>query len=188
MLSNFRDTTVVRLRVIFERYLWRVVSTLGVFIFFILAIRFLLVDVGQVDGQSMEPTFIDNQIFIVDRLRYLFVAPARYDLVQAVVPGTSKVVLKRIVGLPGETVIIKRGKIFIQSPDTNNAQELRESYLASSVYTTIKGQQGPREFRLYPGQYFVVGDNRPYSNDSRAYGSVGRERIVGKVVWWRRRQ
>lgn len=158
---------------------------LGVFIFFILATRFLVVDVGQVDGQSMEPTFIDNQLFVVNRLGYLYRRPARHDIVQVVVPGSDKVMLKRVVGLPGETIIIKRGKVFVQAPDMGQERQIIEPYLPTVVYTKIVNQAGPRKFRLFPGQYFVLGDNREHSTDSRDFGPVSREYIVGQAMWWR---
>jgi signal peptidase I len=88
--------------------------------------------------------------------------------------GSKEYALKRVVGLPGETVHVWRGYIFI------NQRILIEPYLPKSVYTFPKQRQSV--FLLGADQYFVLGDNRPYSSDSRVYGPVERKQIKGRIA------
>jgi signal peptidase I len=87
--------------------------------------------------------------------------------------GSSEYALKRVVGLPGETVHVWRGHVFI------NQRVLLEPYIPRKIYTFPRARQAV--FILGPDQYFVLGDNRPASSDSRVYGPVGRDHIKGQI-------
>jgi len=129
----------------------------------------------RIDGRSMEPSYDDNEYIIVDKLTYRFTAPQRGDVIVFHNPGTSsQLLVKRIVGMPGETVEIRHGKIFIDGEALAETPEF--GTLPYDGYV-----QGVPE-----GQYWVVGDNRQISSGSHTFGTVGRDAIIGKarVSYW----
>lgn len=165
----------------FQRYLGLVAYTIAVFVLILLTIRFFFISPGRVNGRSMEPNYTDEKFFFVNKSVYLFASPEKFDVVQVIEPESEKLIIKRIIGLPGETIIIKRGRVYIK----NQAEEVQldESlYLDKMVLTRIVGQSAPLEFTLKDNEYFVVGDNRDFSMDSRHYGPIHRKVIVGKVI------
>jgi signal peptidase I len=130
-----------------------------------------------VDGQSMEPNLHTGQFLIVSRLAYRFGDPQRGDIIVFDFPGNpSDDYVKRIIGLPGETVSIENGHIFI-----NNVR-LEEPYLPPDDITTPT-----RGHWIVPeGEYFVLGDNRGHSSDSRSWGMLETSKIIGKawISYW----
>lgn len=126
-----------------------------------------------VDGHSMEPNFYTGQWVLVNKLAYKVGDPARGDVVvfNSPRPTGPPVLIKRIIGLPGETVKIESGKVYIDD------KLLTESYI--SVTTS-----GNDTWTLGENQYFVMGDNRPASSDSRSWGLLERSRMIGKA-WLR---
>lgn len=125
-----------------------------------------------VRGKSMLPTYEDGQVLAVNKITYLTSTPHRGDVVAMFFPGeTEKRFIKRVVALPGETVVIKGGRLYI-----NNLLQL-EPYVRKGVITVPD-----LERTLVAGEYFVMGDNRNNSSDSRAWGPVPESFIVGKVV------
>ncbi|OGH77446.1 MAG: signal peptidase I [Candidatus Magasanikbacteria bacterium RIFCSPLOWO2_01_FULL_40_15] len=166
----------------FERYIGFVLFLAMIFFYAFAVVRFFFISPGRINGPSMEPAFIDEDFFLVNKLVYLFSLPERYDVVQVIDPQNQKLMVKRIIGLPGEVVIVKRGKIYVKSK-TDVTFELNEPYLKQDVYTLAhKFQRAPEEYIVNPGNYFVVGDNRAHSTDSRVYGSISRSNIVGKIL------
>ena len=131
--------------------------------------RNLLGRISVVSGSSMCPTFEPGM--------WVRSTPITADLdrgdVVVLDDGSAEYALKRVVGLPGETVHVWRGYVFI------NERILLEPYLAKNVYTFPKQRQ--TVFLLGPDQYFVLGDNRPCSSDSRTYGPVERKQIKGRI-------
>jgi len=124
-----------------------------------------------VDGSSMEPTLDDNDRLIVELMSYRFGDPERGDIVMLrITEGqSSRALVKRIVGLPGDTIEIHDGNVYI------NGEKYDEPYVSAST-------NGIMTATLIPdGQYFVMGDNRPISNDSRYFGTVPHQDIIGKV-------
>ena len=167
----------------FERYLGMVFLSLATLMMVILVIKFFVVSPGRVNGRSMEPNYLDENLFFVNRMYFLFHQPERFDVVQVIEPGLKTLIIKRIIGLPGEIVVIKRGKVFIAKDPQSAEIELDESkYLAPSIYTTVPVQEKPIKYLVGENQFFLLGDNRPHSTDSRVFGPVGREVIVGKVM------
>ncbi|HEC22499.1 MAG TPA: signal peptidase I [Chloroflexi bacterium] len=123
-----------------------------------------------VEGISMEPTLHTGQYLIVNRLAYRFGTPQRGDVIVFDFPGnTNDDYVKRIIGLPGETVTIENGHVYI------DGVELDEPYTSSGT----PNYQGT--WYVPPGSYFVMGDNRPHSSDSRSWGMLDEEYIVGKA-------
>ncbi len=128
----------------------------------------------EVRGYSMEPTLYDGQYLIVSKVIYRIHPPERGDIIVFHPPnGDSDDYIKRVVGLPGETVEVRDGATWI------DGVPLEEPYMVSSG-----GSSGPRT--LGEGQYFVLGDNRANSSDSRSWGILPQEDIIGKawLCYW----
>lgn len=132
-----------------------------------------------VEGSSMEPNFVDREWLLVSKLSYRLSEPRRGDVIVFWAPDQeSKEFIKRIVGLPGETVTVRKGTVLIDD------RPLDEPWAPILDGTSF----GP--YRVPDGQYFVLGDNRPKSNDSRTWngsgGALEGDRIIGKAwlsVW-----
>jgi signal peptidase I len=130
-----------------------------------------------VDGQSMVPNFQNREVVVVNRLSYMGSKPiARGDVVAARFPAdpTKTKLIKRVVGLPGETVVAKDGQI------TVNGQVSTEPY-QPILGTPPYAEQG--QITLKSDEYFLAGDNRPGSSDSRFWGPVVRADIIGRVSY-----
>ncbi|HVV39337.1 MAG TPA: signal peptidase I [Candidatus Paceibacterota bacterium] len=128
-----------------------------------------------VSGASMEPTFDTGQYLIVDELSYRLEAPQRLDVVIFKYPrDTSQYFIKRIIGLPGETVIISGGQVSIKTADG-------KTVALSEPYIKNLGNGGDMQVTLKTDEYFVMGDNRPESSDSRIWGVLPRADIVGRA-------
>lgn len=134
-------------------------------------IYLFLAQATRVYGQSMEPTLHTNDRVIVEKITYRFHPPQRGDIVVVRVNQHSQPLIKRIVGLPGETIAVHDGRVYI------NGRPLNEPYLARPTH----GYLPPT--RIPPLHYFVMGDNRDASNDSRSFGPVPRENILGRAVF-----
>lgn len=128
-----------------------------------------------VQGRSMVPTLQDGDRFILNRLSYVHHSPERGDLVVVKDPGHSDYAVKRIVAMPREALFFKKGEVML------NGKRLFEPYLASGTQTFLPDA---REKMVVLGgdQYFVLGDNRGNSEDSRFYGAIHRSQIVGEIV------
>jgi signal peptidase I len=149
-------------------------------IFFIFFLQLFVVDITEVDGVSMEPTLYDAQVVVVDRISILTGQIKRYDIVQVFRPDAEdSLIIKRVVGLPGEMIEIKPGKIVVT--DVNGEQtELSEPYLGELTRTYV--QPGfHRRYVIPEFTYFVLGDNREHSADSREFGSVHRKSVLGLI-------
>jgi len=124
-----------------------------------------------VRGRSMEPNYQDGQVLIINKLRYRLARPDRGEVVAMFFPGeTERRFIKRVVGLPGERVTVKEGQLLI------NGAVLEEPYLAEGLVTVPE-----LERELQTNEYFVLGDNRTLSSDSRAWGAVPRSFIIGRI-------
>lgn len=139
----------------------------------VLPIRIFLAQPFRVDGQSMAPTFENGDYLIVDEISYRFSPPKRGDVVVFRFPGnTSVFYIKRIIGLPGEKVHISNGIVTVTKTDGTELV-LEEPYVEAedASYSPDKN--------LGPGQYYVLGDNRANSSDSRVWGVLPEEDIMG---------
>lgn len=167
---------------IFSEYLHRTFSIALTFGIGLLFIQFFILDFGRVNGQSMFPTYDDADVFLVNKGVYLIVPPKRYDVVQLFSPqDESTRLIKRVIGTPGETVIIKENGISVITVEGEEIR-LEEDYLPVGTITQVRyGQQSVIE--VPEDHYFVVGDNRLFSaQDSRGFGSVHRRLITGKAT------
>lgn len=134
----------------------------------------------QVNGASMDPNFHDKEYILTDKISYRFRLPERGDVVIFRAPKNRELdYIKRVIGLPGERIKIVDGQVFI------NGQQLPEAYLEKNTnsYSGSFLKIG-EEFLVPQDEYFVMGDNRPHSSDSREWGTVNKEDIIGKT-WLR---
>lgn len=130
----------------------------------------------EVVGNSMHPTYKNGEYLMANKITYKVKKPERGDVIIFKYSETQDFI-KRIIGLPGDKVMLKDGKMYI------NGKQLDESdYLSSSIYTNggdfLKEGQ---EITVPEGEYFVCGDNRPHSSDSRVFGPIALGRIKGKA-------
>jgi signal peptidase I len=147
----------------------------------IIPIRYFLVQPFYVKGASMEPNFYDHEYLIIDEIGYRFEEPQRGEIIVFRYPNDpSEFFIKRIIGLPGETVEVLDNKVVIYNTEYPNGFVLDESeYLSPTTETT-----GRKRTTLNSGEYFVLGDHREASMDSRAFGPIDRSKIIGRV-WFR---
>lgn len=137
----------------------------------IIPVRYYFIKPFYVKGASMEPSFYDNEYLVIDEISYRFKEPLRGEIVVFRYPRDPRqFFIKRIVGLPGETVQVTGNKVFV------NGEELDETYLSSDEQT-----KGEIVVTLQEDEYFVLGDNRGFSLDSRSFGPLKREYVVGKT-------
>ncbi|HEV2351931.1 MAG TPA: signal peptidase I [Terriglobia bacterium] len=128
----------------------------------------------QVEGTSMMPRLTNHERIFINKFVYRFEPIQRGDIVVFWYPlDPTKSYIKRVVGLPGEVVSIRDGRVFV------NGKELREQYVPAAY---LDHQNYPVTM-IEPNHYFVLGDHRESSNDSRVWGSVDRKYIYGKAVF-----
>jgi len=146
----------------------------------ILLIRYYLFKPFYVKGASMEPNFKESEYLIIDEISYRFRAPERGEVIVFRYPENPKeYFLKRIIGLPGETVKVAEGRVYIYNQSHPEGLMISEEYLPGNLLTA-----GEKTTLLGQNQYFVMGDNRDNSYDSRRFGPVDKSLIVGRA-WFR---
>ncbi|MEY2409946.1 MAG: signal peptidase [Verrucomicrobiota bacterium] len=135
--------------------------------------RFVVTPV-VIQGRSMTPTLRDGECYFLNRWIYIFKSPARGDLVVIKDPGHDDFAVKRIIARPGDWLNLKDGKVYL------NGERLNESYLPKGTFTAT-GDSLEKWYQLGVQQYFVMGDNRACSEDSRVYGNILRGNILGAI-------
>ena len=153
-----------------------------------LLIHLFLAQATIVRGQSMQPNFRPSERLVMEKLAYYFREPRRNEIVVLDMPGSSVLMIKRVIGLPGEKVEIRQGHVFVNDSEVAPPQDIAprwrvlaggEEVKASSQYGDSHSFYGP--ITLDEDTYFVLGDNRDNSNDSRAFGAAARDAIRGRV-------
>jgi signal peptidase I len=155
------------------------VQTLVVFAAIASAIYWQVAQPHKVSGSSMYPNFHNGDYIITDKLSYKFGHPKRGDVIVLKNPkDTSVDFIKRIIGTPGDRVKVADGHVYI------NGEMLKESYLNPSILTPSGAfiQEG-EEVTVGPNEYLVFGDNRTASSDSREWGYLPKEDIIGRVIF-----
>ena len=157
----------------FLLFIWEILKIVIIALVIVIPIRYFLFQPFIVNGQSMEPNFENSNYLIVDELSFRFRDPQRGEVVVFRYPkNISQRFIKRIIGLPGDKIEVKAGSIMV------NDQVLDESkYLPSGVQTP-----GNIQTSLNENEYFVLGDNRISSFDSRQWGTLPRKNIIGRVL------
>jgi len=142
----------------------------------VVPVRLWIAQPFVVNGSSMDSTFKDGEYLIVDELSYHFHEPQRGDVLIFKYPeDTSKYFIKRLIGLPGETVVVKSDSVTIINKANPKGVQLNEPYTHSRTFGNLSETLGPDEF-------FVMGDNRLVSSDSRVWGPLPREDIIGRPI------
>lgn len=154
---------------IFDFAKWLVVIGIALII-----CHYFVITLFIVDGASMDPTLVSGEVAALNKIVYTLGDPQRGDIAVVKYPGDPehKRYVKRVIGLPNETLKIADGAVFI------NNRKLREGYLPAGVETDKDGN-----WQLGKNDYFLMGDNRPNSNDSRYFGPVEKRFIIGRTDW-----
>jgi signal peptidase I len=128
----------------------------------------------RIEGQSMEPNLHDGEYVLIDKISYLLHPPERGDVVVFTPPNNDRDYIKRVIGLPGDTVEVKGGQVHV------NGVALDEPYLQQMILRDEPARV------VEAGRYFVLGDNRNNSSDSRSFGTITPQSIVGRawLVYW----
>ena len=157
-------------------FIFEIIKIFIIALAIVIPIRYFLFQPFVVKGQSMEPNFHSGDYLIIDELSYRFRDPSRGEIIVFRSPvDPSSCYIKRIIGLPGETVEIKDGVVKIYTEQ--GVIVLNEkSYLPEDIKTP-----GNIKISLEKDQYFVLGDNRTRSYDSRKFGPLPKENIIGRV-------
>lgn len=157
--------------------LLEVIEVAAVALLAVFLIRTYLVQPFLVSGNSMVPNFHHGDYLLVDELSYRFREPSRGEIAVFHYPqNETQFFIKRVIGLPGERIVIQDNTVSIFSDDYPEGIILDEEYLSNDSLTA-----GNVDLTLDEGEYFVLGDNRSFSFDSRSWGVLGREEIVGVV-------
>lgn len=152
------------------------VKSLAVIAVLVVILRLFVIQPFIVDGSSMEPNFHNREYILVDKVSYNFSTPQRGQVIVFHPPeNPGENYIKRVIGIPGDTIEITGGHVFV------NNIELTEPYLskANQGETEQYNTNGP--VKLAADQYFVLGDNRLHSSDSREWGVLPRQNIIGKT-------
>lgn len=160
------------------------IETIVIALSIFLVIYLFFTQPHQVNGQSMVPYFQSGEYVLTDKISYKLGDPQRGDIVVFHAPeaancpkGTGCDFIKRVLGLPGDRVKVENNQIIV------NGTPLPEPYIPSD-YDTLPGAfTKNREITLSTDEYFVSGDNRPYSSDSRAWGPINKSNIVGRAFF-----
>lgn len=159
-----------------------VIFNIVVIVTIVAGIRTFLVSPFQVEGNSMVGTLEDREYIIINKLTYFLGNPERGDIVVFRPPNEpSKFYVKRIIGTPGDTIQIRDGNVFVRSNDDESFRELPEPYLDERNqghtfrHPPNSGDTTPVTYNVPEGQYFVLGDNRQGSHDSRSFTANGSE-------------
>jgi len=166
----------------FLLFVWEIAKVIVISLAIILPVRYYLIQPFYVKGASMEPNFHDHEYLIIDELSYRFTSPERGQVIVFRYPrNPQEYFIKRVIGLPGEEVQIKDGKVLIFGPELPvEGLTINEDYLPADLMTY---DQSTARSVLGPDEYFVLGDNRGASKDSRSFGPVDRSFITGKVLF-----
>lgn len=152
-----------------------VISTL-LFLIAVFTLLQLALPRSEVHGRSMEPTFVEGQRLIISRINYMLGDPQRGDIVVFNSPQArddDPSLIKRVIGLPGELVEIRDRDVYI------NGERLDEPYIKEPCTRQCRD----RQWQLANDEYFVMGDNRNVSNDSRAFGPIKHSAIIGEALF-----
>lgn len=152
--------------------IFEAVKTVALVFIVAFVIRNFLIQTFVIDGASMEPNFHDSEYILIDKISYRFALPQRGEVIVFKPEPSSDSYIKRVIGLPGENVRFYNNDVYI------NNRKLEESYLDHNSLTRFNAN---KIFELNDNEYFVLGDNRGNSKDSRSFGPIDKNQIEGRV-------
>jgi len=159
---------------------WEFVQVIIIAAIIVLPIRYFVFQPFIVKGDSMVPNFHSGDYLIVDEISYRFSGPSRGDVIVFHYPlDESQRFIKRVIGLPGETVEVKEGKITVIPKDGENVFTLNEKLYLPDLLST----GGDVKITLKEDEFFVLGDNRQFSYDSRIWGVMPKKDLIGKAAF-----
>lgn len=162
-------------------WLWELIKTVAVVFALVYLIRSFVIQPFIIQGASMEPNLHSGEYLLVERFSRLSHNFKRGDVIVFIsAHGSGDDFIKRIIALPNETVTISDGQVFIRESNGTASFRLVETYLPPSTRTVAEGK-AEQTLTLSPDEFYVLGDNRGASRDSRAFGSIKRAEIVGKA-------
>ncbi len=163
----------------FLKFILEVFQTAVLAFLIVFPIRYFIFQPFVVSGSSMSPHFSDRDYLLIDEISFRFKQPERGEVIvfrSPLQPSTRYI--KRIIGLPGETVEIIDGRIYLIEKGGEKVRLDESEYLAINVFTA-----GNINVTLRENEYYVLGDNRMFSSDSRAWGTLPKENIIGKAFF-----
>lgn len=164
-----------------KSFIWETVKIIIISLIIIVPVRYYLIQPFYVKGASMEPNFHDHEYLIIDEISYRFNEPERGDIIIFKYPKSpSDFFIKRIIGMPGEKIVISNGQVKIYNALHPGGYILDESSYLPANTPTLRDI----EVELKDSEYYVLGDNRTSSLDSRSFGPITRDNIIGKT-WLR---
>lgn len=165
----------------FFNFVFELIKVVVISLAIIIPVRYFLIQPFYVKGASMEPSFYDHEYLIIDEISYRFNEPRRGDIIVFRYPkNPQEYFIKRVIGLPGEDIEIKDGEVFVYNNEYKEGATLEEDYLP--VGTKTYGGFSKDMVSLDEDEFFVLGDNRNSSKDSRSFGPVKRSFITGRVL------
>jgi len=165
----------------FFLFVWEIVKVVCISLAIILPVRYYLIQPFYVKGDSMIPNFHDKQYLIVDEISYRIAAPERGQVIVFRYPrDPQEYFIKRIIALPGEEVQFKDGKVIVYNQANPDGLTLNEKYLPSDLLTE---NDNTEKIQVPANEYFVLGDNRSNSKDSRSFGPVDKSFVIGKILF-----
>jgi len=158
-------------------FIWETLKVIIISLAIIIPVRYFLIQPFYVKGASMEPNFYDHEYLIIDEITYRLNKPHRGDVIVFRYPNDPRqFFIKRIIGLPGETVKLQKGVITVKNSQQPDGFVLNEDLYLPNTHT-----QGSQELKLNIDEYYVLGDNRVSSFDSRMFGPVKEDNIIGRA-------
>lgn len=165
----------------FVMFVLELVKIVVISLVIIIPIRYFLIQPFYVKGASMEPNFYDHEYLIIDEITYRFNQPQRGDIMVFRYPkNPQEFFIKRLIGLPGEEIQIKDGNVWVYNKENPDGKVLDEPYLAPGTRTYGLTEE---KIKIGDNEYFVLGDNRGSSKDSRSFGPVNKSFITGRVLF-----
>lgn len=162
-------------------FIWEFVKVAAISLAIIIPVRYFLIQPFYVKGASMEPNFHDREYLIIDELSYRFKAAHRGDVIVFRYPlDPQEYFIKRIIGLPGESVQVNNGQVYIYNNEQPEGFIIDEHYLPADLKTYSANEA---KITLGPEEYFVLGDNRNASKDSRIFGTLNKSFVTGRVMF-----
>lgn len=176
--SNVEKKDSLSGRILLE--FWGIFKLFLVALAIVIPLRYYVAQPFIVRGSSMEPNFVNREYLVVDEITYRFRKPKREEAIVLRYPqNPNEYLIKRIIGLPGEEVEISSGEVKIKNKEYPEGLTLAQAYLEESKRPTYPGVKT----RLGEDEFFVLGDNRPSSSDSRAWGVLPKKFIVGRAMF-----